>query len=101
MAGIRLYHPTARSAVATFEHRKRPYPLPMICFTCKQAHAVKTYHVAVDHDGFAIVSPQVWSMMRRHNTAGFQMANEVASPPGRIVGFAPAHVDVIPLENNG
>jgi len=73
--------------------------LPLVCFTCKKAHAVKTYHVVVDHEGFTIVSPQVWRLMRDHNAAGFSVANEVATPPGQIVGFAPVHVDVTPLEN--
>lgn len=98
-AGIRLFHPTARSGVFTFEHRNRPYRLPLVCFTCKKAHLVKTYHVAVDHEGFTIVSPQVWRLMRDHNAAGFSVANEVSAPPARIVGFAPSHVDVTPLEN--
>lgn len=97
--GIRLYHPTARSGTFAFSHNNRPYRYPLMCAACRAVHQVKTYHVAVDHDGFAIVSPQVWRMMRDHNTAGFSVANEVATPPVQAVSLAPSHVDVIPLEN--
>ena len=93
---VRLYHPTARSTVAVFEHHKRPYrtwnrtlrkrqATPMWCPVCTKFHAVKTYHVVVDSDGFAIVSDPVWKMMKRHTTAGFQLANEVTGKPPTIV----------------
>jgi hypothetical protein len=61
---------------------------------------VKTYHVSVDSDGFAFVSYEIWQMMKRYNTSGFEVANEVAVPPGQ-------HIDLtiprpIPLgETNG
>lgn len=89
MAGIRLYHPTARSGVFTFAHKNRPYPVPVVCLPCASSHAVKTYHINVDHDGFAIVSAEVWEMMKKYNTAGFSMANEVGKPPTQGVGFVP------------
>ena len=76
MAGIRLYHPTARSGVFTFSHKNRPYPVPLVCLACQTTHKVKTYHINVDHDGFAIVCHEVWQMMKKHNDAGFTMANE-------------------------
>lgn len=89
MAGIRLFHPTARSGVFTFAHNNRPYPVPLVCMLCGTSHKVKTYHINVDHDGFAIVSAEVWEMMRKHNTSGFSVANEVAKPPTQGVGFTP------------
>lgn len=45
MAGVRLFHPTARSGVFTFEHRNRPYRLPLVCFTCKKAHILSAARV--------------------------------------------------------
>lgn len=87
-AGIRLYHPTARSGVFTFSHPNRPYPVPLVCLPCQTTHAVKTYHINVDHDGFAIVSKEIWKMMKDHNTAGFSMANEVSNPPTQGVRFS-------------
>ena len=87
MAGIRLYHPTARSGMFTFEHNNRPYRFPLVCILCQTTHNVKTYHVQVDHDGFAIVSHEVWQMMKDHNTSGFGVANEVASPPAQRIDF--------------
>lgn len=87
MAGIRLHHPTARSGVFTFTHKNRPYRVPLVCIPCGASHAAKTYHINVDHDGFAIVSHEVWEMMKRYDTAGFSMANEVDNPPTQGVGF--------------
>lgn len=89
MAGIRIFHPSARSGVFTFAHQNRPYPVPLVCMICGTSHLVKTYHINVDNDGFAIVSHEVWNMMKEHNTAGFQMANEVGKPPTQGVGFTP------------
>lgn len=97
MASIRLYHPTARSGMFTFAHNKRPYRFPLLCGTCGKAHLVKTYHVQVDADGFAIVSGEVWEQMKRHNTAGFQVSNEVTNPPALIVGLQPGYTPVTEL----
>ena len=96
MSGIRLHHPTAKSGVFTFEHNKRPIqtwsdalkrhvPTPMFCPSCQRFHKVKTYHIAVDSEGFALVSIEVWAMMKQNGTAGFQLANEVAAPPPQIL----------------
>jgi len=99
--GVRLYHPTARSGIFTFEHNKRPYRVPIVCVLCSRAHKVKTYHINVDHDGFAFVTHEIWTLMRQHNTAGFQLANEVGNPPALRVGFGEQYVpQVTPLEEN-
>jgi hypothetical protein len=96
---IRLYHPTARSGFFTFAHNRRPYRVPLVCPICRVGHAVKTYHVLVDHDGFAMVSKRVWAMMRRHGTAGFRIANEVVvKPPMQLIGGAPVSLSVTALE---
>ena len=98
MAGIRLYHPTARSGVFTFEHNKRPYRVPYLCPMCAKAHLVKTYHVAVDAEGFAFVSFEVWDVMRRYNDGGFQLANEVNKPPAITIGWDTNGVHPVALE---
>lgn len=103
---VLLYHPTARSAIATFEHQNRPYgkfnrklkkfeATPLMCYMCGKAHAVKTYHVAVDSNGFAIVAMNIWKLMQKHNTAGFELSNTVAEPPDQAIGLAPGPKPVI------
>lgn len=101
--GVRLYHPTARSGIFTVEHHRRPYRVwnrqlkkyeatPLVCSLCAKAHAVKTYHITVDHDGFAFVSRDIWELMQTNNTAGFHLANEVGNPPALQIGLAPGYV---------
>lgn len=97
--GMRIMHPTARSGWFTFAHNKRLYEVPYVCPMCSTTHKVKTYHVQVDADGFAFVSKRIWNMMRRHGAHGFSVANEVAKPPAQIVGLAPSHVTVTPIED--
>lgn len=103
---VLIYHPTARDAVATFEFNKRPYrkwnrvlkkheATPLVCYMCGKSHAVKTIHVPVDSEGFAIVSYQVWQAMKKYNTAGFELSNTVANPPDQAIGLSPGPKPVI------
>lgn len=79
----------------TFKHMNRPYRFPLVCMVCRASHLVKTYHVQVDSNGFTIVSPEIWEMMKRHDTSGFQVANEVASPPGQHIDLStPVPIDL-------
>jgi hypothetical protein len=107
---VRLYHPTARNATAVFSHNKRPlkawnkktrrkHDTPLWCALCGKFHNVKTYHVKVDSEGFAIVSDEVWKMLKRHNTAGFELANEVSNPPPIVIGgdLPPTRPDIVEL----
>lgn len=101
MAGIRIWHPQARSGIFTFAQNQRPYQTwnpvlkkhehtPILCLQCGKLHAVKTYHVSVDTDGFAIVSETVWQRMGEYGAFGFQMANDVSNPPPLRVDLATA-----------
>lgn len=74
----------------TLEHNKRPYAVPLLCPVCRTLHRVKTYHIAVDSEGFAFVSHEVWQMMKKYNTSGFQVANEVAAPPAQRIDLGTA-----------
>lgn len=60
-------------------------------------HKVKTYHIAVDPDGFAIVSVDIWEAMKKYETAGFQVANEVTAPPAQQInlGIAVPSLEII------
>jgi hypothetical protein len=98
--GIRLRHPTARSGRFTFALNARPYRVPILCPACGTSHRVKTYHIAVDADGFAFISHEIWEQMKKHNQfAGFELANEVERPPAQIIGTAGLPVGATPLED--
>lgn len=102
--GLRLRHPDRRThgRIATFAINGRPYPVPLFCPTCGTTHAVKTYHIAVDRDGVAYVSAEIWAVMQKYNEfAGFELASETrGKPPAQIIGLGAdsAPVDVYKLE---
>lgn len=108
MSGVRLFHPTARAGVFTFEHMDRPLgrfnpvlkrhdPEPQWCPQCQRMHPVKTYHVTVDSEGFAFVSIEIWEKMKAKGTAGFRLANEVDKPPAQSIAVgAPALIPTAP-----
>lgn len=109
MSGIRIWHPTARAGQFTFAHNNRPYRLwnrvlkrhenyALACPACGKLHQVKTYHINVDDSGFAIVSPVVWNFMREYGSSGFEIANEVQSPPPMVIRVGEAPSPMIALD---
>lgn len=80
MAGVRIYHPTARSGLFLVKHYRR-YKFPLYCNTCGEFHERKTYHLHLDAEGFTIVSPTVLMRLGEVGMAGFEIMNEVSKPP--------------------
>ena len=80
MAGIRVRHPTARSGLFLVKHYRK-YKVPLVCNRCHEIHIQKTYHLDLDDTGCAIVSPVVLERLKEVGLAGFQILNEVKSPP--------------------
>lgn len=64
----------------------RPVAKPTHCPSCLTAHPFKTYHIAVNSDGAAIVSPTVFDGMKRGGMGGFVVDGEVANPPTQVLG---------------
>jgi len=92
----------------TFEHKAKPLQrfnpalkraeaAPMWCSVCQKFHAVKTYHVQVDDNGFAFVSIEIWELMKQHGTAGFELANEVSKPPAQKIAMPNGKTNEIPV----
>jgi len=86
VAGVRISHPTERSATYTLIDGSRPYQEPLSCVRCGRIHPFKTYHLDLDGEGFTIVSPEVWARLGRIAGNPFTLANEVAKPPPLVVG---------------
>lgn len=81
--GIRIRHADQRNAVLTVV-ANRPLREPHRCPVCLQEHTHKTYHVRVDDQGSAIVSPEIWGKLQRLK-AGFERVETVANPPAQGV----------------
>lgn len=90
MPGIRIHHRSFVSKVLTMVDQRRPYSTPFECPMCHLTHVFKTYHISLDSDGFAIVSPVVWEKLQQLRDHGFEQMNVVEKPPTITVavGFA-------------
>jgi hypothetical protein len=61
--GIRLRHPSLRSAVFTVIHHRR-YTVPFACPACGTLHERKTYHLELDSNGEVVVSREIHERLR-------------------------------------
>lgn len=89
MPGVRIHHNTEINCVFTLMSN-RPLTQPMECGLCHIIHTFKTYHINVDAEGFAIVSPTIWEKLQQIPLNPFTLMNEVEKPPTLTlkVGFA-------------
>ena len=94
MPGVRIQHPTARSARFTIVEGTRPYPVPYTCTPpefggCGSVHLFKTHHLNLDDTGAAIVGAILYRRIRRLLVLnGFAETNEVPHPPTIGIGVA-------------
>lgn len=88
MRGVRIQHPTERDCMFTLVDAQRPYVRALLCPACGATHTFKTYHFRLDAAGSAIVSAEIVERLKRLPLqGGFEIANEVATPPPQLVGF--------------
>lgn len=94
MAGVRIQHPTARSARFTVVESDRPYRAPYTCTPpefggCGVVHQFKTHHLNLDATGAAIVGAVLYRRIRHLLVLnGFVETNEVRKPPTLGIGVA-------------
>lgn len=90
MSGFRITHSTARfPQMVVAADSTRPFPNPRRCPSCQTIHQTKTYHIAVDDTGAAIVSPSVLEGLKRAGAISpeaFSIESEVPNPPKQILG---------------
>src|SRR5262245_44734620 len=85
MPGVRIVHPTLRNCVVLVPFLHRPLKAPTDCQGCGTKHLVKTYHLALDDQGAAIVSREIVAQFAKVGMGEFTVANEVESPPAQTV----------------
>jgi hypothetical protein len=81
--GVRIRHADKRNVMLTAVS-SRTLKAPINCPVCGREHTHKTYHIRLDDQGTAIVSPEVWSKLGRIK-AGFERVDTVADPPAQGV----------------
>jgi hypothetical protein len=86
MAGIKIWHETARSCVWLVPDMKHPRDEPVECNTCNMWHLVKTYHLWLDDTGSAIVSKEVLEGLKQAGFPKLQVVHEVKEPPTLAFG---------------
>ncbi len=91
MAGVRIQHRKMRGGMALVQD-SRPVP-SYVCPRCIQiapsyaTHTMKTHHIDIDSDGYAIVSVRVWNRLQGlFRNAGFRFQNFVQDPPPLSIG---------------
>lgn len=81
MSGARIHCETLRSGVLAVEHPTKKYRLPYACPKCNVVHLNKVIHIAIDSEGYGIVSYETLELLRQSGMPGLTYTNEVANPP--------------------
>jgi len=97
--GYVITHPTKRDAFEVVTDMKRPFidgqgkPVPMstliVCPTCKELHPFKTYHIMLNGEGRAVVSPGVFNGLKQANAFhadGLGIESHTDNPPNQVLG---------------
>jgi len=97
MPGIRITHPVETTCVFTLVAGDRPYRTPYECGQCHRTHTHKTYHINLDGEGAAIVSPEIWDFLQKIPGQPFSLSNEVKKPPPQILrmGFTTGSIHIV------
>lgn len=91
MAGIRILHDDLKSCIVTIEHPYIPLAPQDKCPTCGFPHTKKTYHLWLDGEGAAVVSPEVFQHLRAIGQGElprqFRVESKVEKPPGATINM--------------
>lgn len=102
--GVRVQHSVKRSGFFVLSDPTRPIlgdvrTFPK-CPTCVQVHTHKTYHILLNGEGAAVVSPRVLDGLRRAGAfdplVGLAVAGEVLDPPTVVLGRRDGRLAPVP-----
>jgi hypothetical protein len=78
-------HESLRGCVVLIPDPRRPFRVRQpICGACGVEHSCKTYHLALDGEGCAIVSETIWQRIQGLEH-GLTLENEVRRPPRQVL----------------
>ncbi len=97
--GYVITHPTKRDAFEVVVDMKRPFidgfgkPVPIstlnVCPTCQVLHPFKTYHIMLNSEGRAVVSPGVFQSLKAagaFHADGLAIQAHTDNPPNQVLG---------------
>ncbi len=107
--GYVIYHPTKRDAFEVVTDMNRPFqygpgdlvPLDLlnVCPTCQVKHQHKTYHIMLNSEGRAVVSPGVYRGLHEANafkTGGLAIESHTDTPPNQVLGTKNGMMGMVP-----
>ncbi len=103
--GFVVTHPTKRNAFEVVIDFNRPFEGPEslrtnVCPTCETVHHFKTYHILLNGDGRAVVSPGVFQGLKRakafNDPQGLAVESHTKKPPKQILGTKGGMMGLVP-----
>lgn len=96
--GYVVVHPYKRSQMVVIPHMQKPLMGPVkVCPTCQVKHSFKTYHILLNGEGRAVVSPGVFKSLKQVGFGG-ELAVEAhtTEPPNQVIGTKGGKAGIIP-----
>lgn len=98
--GFIVTHPTVRYAFVIVPDPSRPIlgdarTFPK-CPTCDTVHLVRTYHILMNGEGRAVVSPTVFQGLKKAGMGGLAVEAHTPDPPKQILGTKGGQMGLVP-----
>ena len=88
--GFKVKHLTKRNAFEVITDFQRPFLGDTSTFhkcpACQVVHYHKTYHIMLNGDGFAVLSPQVYRGVMAAGMGGLLLVDHTDTPPTVVLG---------------
>lgn len=103
--GFVVVHPTKRNAFEIVTDMNRPYQGPVNpdavpCPTCNVVHQHKTYHILLNGEGRAVVSPGVFQGLKSakafNDPKGLSIEAHTKKPPNQVLGTKGGMMGLVP-----
>ena len=100
--GYVVTHPTKRNVFEVVTDLERPYTSPNTnqCPTCQTVHQFKTYHILLNGEGRAVVSPGVFQGLKHakafNDPKGLAVEAHTEKPPKQVLGTKGGMMGLVP-----
>lgn len=95
--GVRVCHPSKRNAFEVVTNLREPlHPPHLQCPTCGVKHTHKTYHIMLNDQGAAVVSPGVFEGLQNAGMGDLYVESHVEKPPNQVLGTKGGMMGLVP-----
>ncbi len=103
--GFVVTHPTKRGVFEIVTDLDRPFEGPAslrtnVCPTCQTVHHHKTYHILLNGEGRAVVSPGVFQGLKKakafNDPNGLAVEAHTPKPPKQVLGTKGGMMGLVP-----